>query len=220
MKVLVLLLSAPISRALAVAKSIGEVTVLAVSPTDQVFSSGPDWSGCEKVRVWDDCLDPSTLHPFDWEARVAAVVAQAARRLGTSVVVLTESAAGFLGAALAEQLNLAHLSEVISARVETSSDEDPQLHVRRRGMRGVQLLSGSPQAVLSVLPPIGASASSTTGESGQPVQLLSLDEISLCSGDLPPPQLQPGTKVSRRHRPRLYIGAEALVERLRRDGLE
>ncbi len=220
MKVLLLLHSAPTARAVACAKSIGDVTALAVAPSDAVFWAGGDLSGCQKVRVWDESLDPATLHAFDWEARVASVVAQAARRLGTSVVVLTESQAGFLGAALAEQLNLAHLSEVISARVEAASDDEPLLHVRRRGLQGVQVLSGVAQAVLSVLPSWGSASSVAPSEPGSPSEVWSLEDISLCSGDLSPPQLEAGAKMARRHRPRLYIGAEALVERLRRDGLE
>ncbi len=219
MKVLVVV-SAQCSRALAVAKSLGEVVLFAVAPSDEVFAEASALAECKKIRVWDECLDPSKLHRFDLESRLASVVAQAARRLGTPVVVLTDSVAGFLGAAVAEQLNLAHLSEVLSAQIEASPDDESQLHVRRRGLRGVQLLSGGAQAVLSVLPPLRRDTPGSSLPSGDPVEVWSLDELSLCSGDLLAPQLVAEEAVARRHRPRLYIGAEALVERLRRDGLE
>lgn len=219
MKILVVV-SAHSSRAVSVAKSLGEVVLLAVAPSDEVFAESSPLADGERIRIWDDCLDPSKLHRFDWESRVASVVAQAARRLGTPVVVLTDSVAGFLGAAVAEQLNLAHISEVLSARLDVSAEDDPQLHVRRRGLRGVQTLSGGAQAVLSVLPPVGRDTQVSASPSVTPVQVWSLDELSMCSGDLLAPQLVAEEATVRRHRPRLYIGAEALVERLRRDGLE
>jgi len=220
MKILAVL--APQSgRALEVALSLGELVVLAVAADEAVFAGLPLASAVEKYRVWDESLDSSKLHPVDFEARLAAVVAQAARRLGTSVVVLTDSQAGSLGAALAEQLNLAHVSEVLSAKLIGTSEDEALLHVRRRGLRGVQVLCGSPQAVLSVLPPmLSLEAEMSTTDETVPVVQWSLSDISLSAADLPPPQVRVVGKSERRHRPRLFIGAEALVERLRRDGLE
>ena len=55
---------------------------------------------------------------------------------------------------------------------------------------------------------------------GNAVVEWSLAEVSLVAGELPAPQLQVSAQSQRRHRPRLFIGAEALVERLRRDGLD
>jgi electron transfer flavoprotein alpha/beta subunit len=220
MKILAVI-SPQCGRALELASSLGELVILAVAADDAVFAGLPLPVTVEKYRVWDEALDSSKLHPVDFEARLAAVVAQAARRLGTAVVVMTESQTGLLGAALAEQLNLAHVSEVLSAKIVGTSDDDALLHVRRRGLRGVQVLCGSPQAVLSVLPPMPSveSPASTSSET-TPVVPWSLSEISLSAADLPPPQVRVVGKSDRRHRPRLFIGAEALVERLRRDGLE
>lgn len=208
-------------RGLEIAATLGEPVALAVAPDDSVFAGLSLAASVECIRVWDEALDPKPFHAMDVEARMAAVVAQAARRLGTAVVVLTESLTGFLGAAVAEQLNLAHVSEVISAKSVVGIEDELLLQVRRRGLRSVQVLCGAAQAVLSVLPPLssGPDASPAVTDPPKPT-LWSLQDVSLSAADLPTPQLQIMGKSVRRHRPRLFLGAEALVERLRRDGLE
>jgi electron transfer flavoprotein alpha/beta subunit len=218
MKVLVII-SPQCERAIAVAASLGEPVALAIAADDKVFAGQALPEGVERFRIWDEALSPSKLHPVDRESGMAVVIAQAARRLGTPVVVLTESQTGLLGAALAEQLNLAHVSEVVSAKLQPTADDESLLHVRRRGLRGIQVLCGSPQAVLSVLPPLTESPA-VPEVTGNAVVEWSLAEVSLVAGELPAPQLQVSAQSVRRHRPRLFIGAEALVERLRRDGLD
>ena len=220
MKVLAFI-SPQCGRALGIAALLGEPVALAVAVDDSVFAGLPLDRSIERIRIWDEALDPSSLHAMDVEARQAAVVAQAARRLGTAVVVLTDSVTGFLGAAVAEQLNLAHVSGVVSAKRVAGGDDEPLLQVRRRGLRSVQVLCGAAQAVLSVLPPL----SSETSQPSDGIDLAkptvwSLQDVSLSAADLPMPQLQILSKSVRRHRPRLFVGADALVDRLRRDGLE
>lgn len=208
-------------RALDIAALLGEPVALAVAADDSVFASLSLDPAIERIRVWDEALDPSSLHAMDVEARQAAVVAQAARRLGTAVVVLTDSVTGFLGAAVAEQLNLAHVSEVVSAKRVAGGDDEQLLQVRRRGLRSVQVLCGAAQAVLSVLPPLPSETSQPPDGTEWPKPTVwSLQDVSLSAADLPMPQLRILSKSVRRHRPRLFVGADALVDRLRRDGLE
>ncbi|HMU41374.1 MAG TPA: hypothetical protein PKE31_20360 [Pseudomonadota bacterium] len=217
MKVLVLV-SPLCGRAVKLAASLGDVYALALAETDAVFSGVPLPDSARRVRVWDKMFQDDALHPFDGEARAAVVVAQVARHVGASTVLLTESTAGYLGAAVAEQLNLALVSDVISAQLEGRSD--PELVVSRRGLRHVQTLRGGVQAVLSVLPPLTESTQTIEVENGAPSTVLSLEDLSLSAADLPAPTLRTQNAPQRHHQPRLFLGAELLVERLRRDGLE
>ncbi len=220
MKVLAFI-SPQCGRGLGIAALLGEPVALAVAADDSVFEGLPMDPSVERIRIWDEALDPSSLHAMDIEARQAAVVAQAARRLGTAVVVLTDSVTGFLGAAVAEQLNLAHVSEVVSAKRVAGGDDEQLLQVRRRGLRSVQVLCGAAQAVLSVLPPLPSETSQPPDGTEWPKPTVwSLQDVSLSAADLPMPQLRILSKSVRRHRPRLFVGADALVDRLRRDGLE
>lgn len=217
MKVL-MLVSPQCQRAAQIASSLGDVVALAIAPDDTVFASLSLPASSTRIRLWDESLDPSSFHSFDVEARHAAVLAQAARRLGTSIVLLTESLTGFLSAGIAEQLNLAHVSEVVSAKLVSDGDDDPQLLVHRRGLRSLQVLRGTSQAVLSVLPSL--QPASEPAQSVTSVTEWSLHDVSLGVADLPSPQLQVVAQSVRHHRPRLFLSPGALVARLRSDGLE
>ncbi len=207
-------------RAWQIASSLGETIALAIAPDDSVFSSLTMPASIQRIRIWDDSLDPSSLHSFDAEARHAAVIAQAARRLGTSVVLVTETLTGFVSAGLAEQLNLAHVSEVVSATLLSDGNDEPQLQVFRRGLRRMQVLRGTSQAVLSVLPSLQPDVAPANSSSSSAVTLWSLQDVSLTVADLPSPQLQVVSQSVRHLRPRLFLSPGALANRLRSDGLE
>lgn len=203
-------------RTLAAATAMGPFVALAFGPTDDIFN-GLDGTSCEQLRVSDPALASELLHPFDWEARAAVVAAQVARHVGASTVFVTQSRIGFLGAAMAEQLNLSHLGEVVSVHLE--GDREPQLVIERRGLRGVQTLHGGQLGVLSFLPSSPVLPSPSPNEARRPVQHLSLEELSLFPTDLPDALLEVRDKTPRTRQPRLFLSADLLIERLRRDGL-
>lgn len=213
-----MIVSPQCQRAWQIASSLGEPIALAIAKDDSVFSSLNMPASVQRIRIWDEALDPSSLHPFDVEARHAAVIAQAARRLGTSVVLVTETQTGFVSAGIAEQLNLAHVSEVVSATLLSDGNDDPQLQVQRRGLRRLQVLRGTSQAVLAVLPSLQPDAASD--QTSVVVTEWSLPDVSLTVADLPSPQLQVVAQSARHLRPRLFLSPGALVNRLRSDGLE
>ena len=217
---------------LRVACGLGEVTALVVSPDSTSLSRAVGVK--QRVQIWDEAL--ATLPPVgaDREAILATVLAAAARHLDAQLFVIAETAVGYLGSAIAEQLNLAHLSQVVAAAVVDGETENPQLRVSRRCLHGVQRLRGPAAGVLCVLPTASdfAAADKTAaaggGSEGAPTQAgepqidrtWSLANIGLVKAELPRPLVRPVVPAQQtRFAPRRFDNLDQLVARLRQDGL-
>lgn len=212
------------SAVLRVARSLGEVTALAVSPDSTSLSRVTGVK--QRVHVWDDALATLPTTGSDREAILATVLSAAARHLDAQLFVLSETPVGYLGSAFAEQLNLAHLSQVIDAAVLEGESENPQLRVSRRCLHGVQRLRGPAAAVVCVLPVAADGAAAATspegGESAEPVidRTWSLANIGLVKAELPRPLVRAVVPAQHtRFAPRRFDSLDSLVARLRQDGL-
>lgn len=217
----VAMLGAADSAALRVARRLGEVTALSVSPDGAALGAV---AAVQRVRLWDPALAKLPAIGADREAVLATVLAAAARRLDAQLFVIAETPIGYLGSAVAEQLNLAHLSHVVDATVSADDPESPQLLVTRRCLHGLQRLRGPASAVLCVLP--GGAAppgpADAPGADGAPAAEItwSLADVGLSAAELPRPLLRtlvPAQRTS--FVPRRFDSIESLAARLRQDGL-
>ncbi len=219
----VAMLGAADSAVLRVARRLGEVTALAVSADRKALDAV---AAVQRVRLWDEALARLPAIGADREAVLATVLAAAARRLDGQLFVIAETPIGYLGSAVAEQLNLAHLSHVVDAALLDEDKEGPQLVVTRRCLHGLQRLRGPASAVLCVLPARGrtaAAASPATSEQTAPAAAevtWSLADVGLSAAELPRPLLRPLLPAQRTSfAPRRFDSVESLVARLRQDGL-
>ena len=219
----VAMLGAADSAVLRVARRLGEVTALAVSADRKALDAV---AAVQRVRLWDEALARLPAIGADREAVLATVLAAAARRLDGQLFVIAETPIGYLGSAVAEQLNLAHLSHVVDAALLDEDQEGPQLVVTRRCLHGLQRLRGPASAVLCVLPARGrtaAAASPATSEQTAPTAAevtWSLADVGLSAAELPRPLLRPLLPAQRTSfAPRRFDSVESLVARLRQDGL-
>ncbi len=207
---------------LRVAHSLGDVTALAVSPDRAAL--GAATTATQRVRLWDEALSDLPPVGADREAVLATVLAAAARRLESQIFVIAETAVGYLGSAVAEQLNLAHLSQVVEVILLGAESASPQLRVVRRCLHGIQRLQGPAAAVLCVLPLADEEAAPATVMSAdQPTRketLWDLADVGLVAAELPRPLCRrvPAAAPTR-FGPRRFDSLEALVARLRQDGL-
>lgn len=217
----VAMLGAADSAALRVARRLGEVTALSVSPDGAALGAV---AAVQRVRLWDPALAKLPAIGADREAVLATVLAAAARRLDAQLFVIAETPIGYLGSAVAEQLNLAHLSHVVDATLSKEDPEGPQLMVTRRCLHGLQRLRGPASAVLCVLPggaapQVAADAPGADGAPGTEVTW-SLADVGLSAAELPRPLLRalvPAQRTS--FVPRRFDSVESLAARLRQDGL-
>jgi electron transfer flavoprotein alpha/beta subunit len=202
---------------LRVAQSLGEVTALAISPS----ALGATSAAMERVRLWDDELAELPPVGADREAVLATVLAAAARRLEAQLFVIAETATGYLGAAVAEQLNLSHLSQVVDVALVGADGASPQLRVVRRCLHGVQRLHGPPAAVLCVVPATDGAAEPTAAAApATPETLWNLAELGLTRSELPRPLVRVVSPAQRTlFAPRQFDNLDSLVARLRQDGL-
>lgn len=221
----VAMLGAADSAVLRVARRLGEVTALSMSPDSAAFASV---AATQRVRLWDPALAKLPAIGADREAVLATVLAAAARRLDAQLFVIAETSIGYLGSAVAEQLNLAHLSHVVDATVSADDPESPQLLVTRRCLHGLQRLRGPASAVLCVLPAPGGATRQAPAEAPGPDGALasgaevswSLADVGLSPAELPRPLLRalvPAQRTS--FVPRRFDSVESLAARLRQDGL-
>lgn len=213
---------------LRVACGLGEVTALAVSPDSTSLSRAVGVK--QRVQIWDDALATPPPVGADREAILATVLAAAARHLDAQLFVIAETSVGYLGSAIAEQLNLAHLSQVVAAAIVDGESENPQLRVSRRCLHGVQRLRGPAAGVLCVLPmasDFAAVAADGAGDgaatqAGEPPldRTWSLANIGLVKAELPRPLVRPVVPAQyTRFAPRRFDNLDQLVARLRQDGL-
>jgi len=208
---------------LRIAQGLGEVTALAVSPDGAALSVAA--GALPRVRLWDDALAELPPVGADREAVLATVLAAAARRLEAQLFVIAETPIGYLGSAVAEQLNLSHVSQVVAAALGGGDSLNPQLRIVRRCLHGVQRLHGPAAAVLCVVPAVDvvadpAAAGVPPAEAAPAETLWNLAEVGLTRPELPRPLVRVISPPQRTlFSPRPFENLESLVARLRQDGL-
>ena len=214
MKVLAVLGGAD-AGVLELAATLGEVVALAVAPQPTALYQAS--GAAQRVHLWDAALTETVTPTSDGEMVLAAAIAAAARRLSTQLVVVAETSRGLLGAAIAEQLALPHLSHVLSA--ELLPDPAQPLRVSRRCLHGVQQLRGPMMAVLEVFAEPGQGPSAPP-PSELAVETWSLAEVGLTTVELPRALLRPILPAQHTSFPaKRFSSLEELVEQLRQDGL-
>jgi len=209
------------------AARLGVCTAVAIAPDSQAVSlalgRAKSSGAAHLVHLWDSSL---LLEPerevLGGELAKAALLAALGRRLEARLFVVPESTHGWLGPALAEELDLPHLSSVLSVeRVSENgekSDLPPGLLVRRRCLHGVQRLRGPAAGVLCVLPLPNAPRPSSSPPND--IERWDLARLGLGAADLPRPLLRPVLPERRSELPgRTFDSLPALIERLRQDGL-
>lgn len=216
MKVLAVLGGAD-AGVLELAATLGEVVALAVAPQPTALHQAS--GAAQRVHLWDAALTETVTPTSDGEMVLAAAIAATARRLSTQLVVVAETSRGLLGAAIAEQLALPHLSHVLGA--ELLPDPAQPLRVSRRCLHGVQQLRGPMMAVLEVFAgpgPGGLPSAPPPAELA--VETWSLAEVGLTTVELPRALLRPILPAQHTSFPaKRFRSLEELVEQLRQDGL-
>lgn len=231
MKVLALIGDVSIGSARLAAR-LGECTAVAVAPdalAKKLLEEARRDGATQLIQIWDDSLAELEREPLSRELMQTAVLAALARKLELRFFVVPETSYGWLGPALAEELDLPHLSAVLQAEVEPQTaapGEDPKnlsnLLVRRRCLQGVQKLRGPCVGVLCLLP--GEMRATEAGKTGAgddfTVDKWDLARLGLGPVDLPRPLLRLVVPERRQElRGRTFDSMAALAERLRQDGL-
>lgn len=229
MKVLALIGDATIGSA-RLATRLGECTAVAVAAdvtAKKLLDEARRDGATQLIQIWDDSLAELEREPLSRELMQTAVLAALARKLELRFFVVPETSYGWLGPALAEELDLPHLSAVLQAAIdpEAASSEDKNsanLTVRRRCLQGVQKLRGPSVGVLCLLPEQvrPAAAAKTAASDEMVVDKWDLARLGLGPVDLPRPLLRLVVPERRQElRGRTFENMLALAERLRQDGL-
>ena len=228
MKTVALIGESP-SGCVRLAAQLGECTAVVVGADAQARLAQAHSDGAtELIQIWDESLGELEREPLAKELMWTAVLSALARKLETRFFVVPETSYGWLGPALAEELDLPHLSGVLSAEVakNISTSEAaaykglPMLIVRRRCLQGVQKLRGPAVGVMCLLP-----RGATPSQASSPSSKLSIDKwdlarLGLGPVDLPRPLLRLVVPERRQELSgRTFDSLVTLAERLRQDGL-
>jgi electron transfer flavoprotein alpha/beta subunit len=135
--------------ALRLGLALGPVTALRAGPPedDALLQRALRAGATRAVRLWDPVLAETDY------LGLATALAAAARSLGRRLVIAGDGAEGAVGPALADRLDLPHLSGVLGAAWHTpegGAEGDRRLEVERRTTAGRQRLRGPAEAVLCV----------------------------------------------------------------------
>jgi hypothetical protein len=175
------------------------------------------------VRLWDpSCAGVDYLG-------LAHALARAVGHLGGTLVLAGDRGQGAVGPALAERLGVPHVCGVISASWAGAPDPEkgaaavlPDIIVQRRTRTGIQVLRGPAGAVLCVCQQAagGEAPGAGNGRPDAAVEVLGFQQIGLSPGELSPwRRLQPEAPAGEVPGPPRFDTPEALLARLRRDGL-
>lgn len=206
-----------------------ELTAVVVAPNGVAMTQALRQARAEGaqhlVHLWDDAFVDLDGEAMSRELMLTTALSALGRRLEARLFVVPELSCGWLGPALAEELDLPHLSAVLNAEVtEGGNDPIPSLVVRRRCLRGVQRLRGPAIGVLCVLPSPRskeeAPLQKTAKKDNFEVDTWDLLRLGLGAVDLPRPLLRPPTPERRSELSgRTFASLQTLATRLRQDGL-
>lgn len=199
------------------------------------------------LRLWDASLTEPVQDPLGREHLQATLLAVLCRRLELRFVVVPETSEGWLGPALAEELDVPHVTGVLDAEIQAPSAQPPSavpatlsralamglptIKVQRRCLSGIQRLRGPAIGVLSVLPvaaganapsPTAATAATAAGKQEKLplIETWDLARLGISAMDLPRPLIRSVLPEKRTELSgRVFPNLQALAERLRQDGL-
>ena len=213
---------------------LGECTAVLIArdtPESAALRERARSDGAQQViQVWDDGLIDLERDPLSRELMQTAVLAALGRKLETRFFIVPETSYGWLGPALAEELELPHVSATLHAELDPqapppTSDElsilpnVPGLIVRRRCLQGIQKLRGPAVGVLCLLPR-GEDSAAAKADGAVEADKWDLARLGLGQVDLPRPLLRLVVPERRQTlRGRTFDSLLALAERLRQDGL-
>lgn len=210
------------------AAQLGECTAVAVSADVAPLARAHSDGATQLIQIWDEGLVELEREPLARELMWTAVVSALSRKLESRFFVVPETSYGWLGPALAEELDLPHLSGVLSAELakNVSAAEShlakglPMLSIRRRCLQGVQKLRGPAVGVLCLLPREAPSSKAAPPSGELPIDKWNLERLGLGPVDLPRPLLRLVVPERRQELcGRTFDSLATLAERLRQDGL-
>lgn len=212
------LLDAADEGPLALALGLGPVIALRAGPPEEepLLRRALAVGAARAVRLWDPVLAETDY------LGLAAALAATARTLGARLLVAGDGVEGAVGPAVADKLDVPHLSAVLGARWLASGDEGAErvLEVERRTTAGRQRLRGPGAAVLCVA--AGGAAPEATASPDGNIEALSLYDVGLSAAELGHRRwlrAAPEATVVTRPQPLCFASAEELIARLRRDGV-
>jgi electron transfer flavoprotein alpha/beta subunit len=194
--------------ALSLSMGLGGVCAIALAPPEgeAPLRAALAAGATRAVAVWDELL----LHT-DYYG-LAQTLGCLARAVGFDILVCSDGACGLLGPAIADRLNVPHLSGVVSA-----SFLEGRLRARRAAGAVVRTYAAPPPVLIGV-----ARGSALPAVEGNfPVERLTLGEIGISAAELRwrkrfAPRPAAAAPVGR---PRLFPDARALASRLAAEGL-
>lgn len=227
---------------------LGECTAVAITAEAPVpgLQEAQALGASQLIRLWDPALTEPVQDPLGREHLQATLLAVLCRRLEIRFVVVPETSEGWLGPALAEELDVPHVTGVLDAEIVAPAVPPsgqipsavsralamglPTVRVQRRCLSGIQRLRGPAIGVLSVLPVAAGStvsaqsgASSTAAGRQEKLPLIEtwdLARLGISAMDLPRPLIRSVLPEKRTELTgRVFPNLQALAERLRQDGL-
>lgn len=226
---------------------IGECLAVAITPETSVpgLQEAHGLGATQLIKLWDPALNEVAQDALGREYLQATLLAVLCRRLDIRFAVVPETSEGWLGPALAEELDVPHVTGVLDAALAPAAQPTsnvpaplnraaalgvPLIKVQRRCLSGIQRLRGPAIGVLSVLPVASAATSaagagqSTSGAGKQEklplIETWDLARLGISAMDLPRPLIR-GVLPEKRTElgGRVFPSLQALAERLRQDGL-
>jgi len=222
MRTVVLLHAVEDLAALRLGATLAETTVVAVAPAgdaaEALLSRARDDGAARTVRLWDESLAATDYLgvAYALSAMVRTAVGDLAAQ--PTVILCGDRGRGAVGAAVAERLQVPHLSDVIGAQLV-----DGRVVARRRAGAVVRLYAARPPVVLCVSATAGAlpkpEAAGWTAAAGS-TEDWTLEKVGLTPAELSyrkrfRPHPSPGPNAT----PRVFADVPSLLERLRSDGL-
>ncbi len=199
--------------------TLGECRAVALLPPDEarpLLQAARQAGAVQAIQLWDPALE--SVDYLGVATALAAIVRAAAPDLAATVILTGDRGRGAVGPALAERLQLPLLAQLIGV------ERDGERLLARRRFRGVlKLYAVTPPAVASLLLDEATAAPAAGETKGGPrgdVESWTLERVGLTAAELSYrrrflPHLSPGPE----HKPRRLADVNALLERLRADGL-
>jgi electron transfer flavoprotein alpha/beta subunit len=213
------------------ATQLGETIAVLIAPAAPAAErlSALGRAGVSRViHIWDEALSEPLRDSLEYEPTLVALLTGLLRLVEVKTLVVGDGRHAWLAPALAEDLDLPHVTSVLHAVPATASPSgNEDILIQRRCLHGVQRLRGPARCVLAVLPggplpvlPLPKSARGVPRTAPPAVETWDLRRLGLTADDLPRPLLK--LQQPERTSPfpgRSFENVAELSERLRLDGL-